>query len=97
MQRGAGGCPRSRRVDRRAEWRSFGARPDVVVGEPTAADGHRAKHRVVFVADGERTVLGADDLIRALDWRSVEAALPLTLLRRGRLEHLVVTPHERKS
>jgi len=51
----------------------------------------------VVVAAGERTILGADDLIRALDWRSVDAALPLTLLRRGRLEHLVVTPHERKS
>src|SRR5215469_10041446 len=51
----------------------------------------------VIVAAGERTVRGADDLIRALDWRSVDAALPLTLLRRGRLEHLVVTPRERRG
>jgi len=51
----------------------------------------------VIVAAGERTVRGADDLIRALDWRSIDAALPLALLRRGRLEHLTVTPRERRA
>jgi S1-C subfamily serine protease len=51
----------------------------------------------VIVAAGDRTVRGADDLIRALDWKSVDAALPLMLLRRGRLEHLTITPRERKA
>jgi S1-C subfamily serine protease len=50
----------------------------------------------VIVAAGERRTTGADDLIRALDWRSIDAALPLALLRRGRLEHPTVTPRERK-
>jgi len=51
----------------------------------------------VIVAAGARKVTGADDLIRALDWRSLESALPLALLRRGRLEHATVTPRERPS
>jgi S1-C subfamily serine protease len=51
----------------------------------------------VIVAAGERRTTGADDLIRALDWRSIDAPLPLALLRRGRLEHLTVTPRERKG
>jgi len=67
----------------------------VEAGSPAAAAG--LIDGDVVVAAGERTVMGADDLIRALDWRSVGAALPLTLLRRGRLEHLVVTPRERKG
>jgi S1-C subfamily serine protease len=51
----------------------------------------------VIIAAGERRTTGADDLIRALDWRSLEGPLPLALLRRGRLEHVTVTPRERKS
>ena len=49
----------------------------------------------VIVAAGERRVTGADDLIRALDWKSLAAPLPLTLLRRGRLEHATVVAKER--
>jgi S1-C subfamily serine protease len=49
----------------------------------------------VIVAAGERRVTGADDLIRALDWKSVDSPLPLTLLRRGRLEHAMVVARER--
>jgi S1-C subfamily serine protease len=51
----------------------------------------------VIVAAGERRVTGADDQIRALDVKSLGAPLPLTLLRRGRLEHATVIPRERKS
>jgi len=51
----------------------------------------------VIVAAGARKVTGADDLIRALDWRSLESPLPLALLRRGRLEHATVTPRERRG
>jgi S1-C subfamily serine protease len=51
----------------------------------------------VVIAAGERRTTGADDLIRALDWRSLESPLPLTLLRRGRLEHATVVPRERKT
>jgi S1-C subfamily serine protease len=51
----------------------------------------------VVVAAGTRQVTGADDLIRALDWRCLETPLPLTLLRRGRLEHATVVPRERKG
>ena len=51
----------------------------------------------VIVAAGERRTTGADDLIRALDWRSLEGPLSLTLLRRGRLEQATVTPRERKG
>jgi S1-C subfamily serine protease len=51
----------------------------------------------VVVAAGTRKVTGADDLIRALDWRSLETPLPLALLRRGRLEHATVTPRERAN
>ena len=51
----------------------------------------------VVIAAGERRTTGADDLIRALDWRSLAAPLPLTLLRRGRLEHATVIPRERKG
>jgi S1-C subfamily serine protease len=61
------------------------------------ADGAGLLDGDVIVAAGDRTVRGADDLIRALDWRSVDAALPFALLRRGRLEHTTVTPGERKS
>ena len=67
----------------------------IEAGSPAAAAG--LLDGDVIVAAGERTVLGADDLLRALDWRSLDAALPLTLLRRGRLEHRTVTPRERKS
>jgi len=62
---------------------------------PAAAAG--LKDGDVIVAAGARKVTGADDLIRALDWRSLESALPLALLRRGRLEHATVTPRERPS
>ena len=51
----------------------------------------------VIIAAGERRTTGADDLIRALDWRSLEGPLPLALLRRGRLEHVTVTPRERSA
>jgi S1-C subfamily serine protease len=51
----------------------------------------------VITAAGERKVTGADDLIRALDWRSLETPLPLTLLRRGRLQHATVVPRERQG
>jgi S1-C subfamily serine protease len=49
----------------------------------------------VVVTAGDRKTAGADDLIRALDWRSLDTPLPLALLRRGRLEHATVTPRER--
>ena len=65
----------------------------IEAGSPAAAAG--LLEGDVIIAAGERTVLGADDLIRALDWRSVDAALPLATLRRGRLDHLAVTPRER--
>jgi S1-C subfamily serine protease len=51
----------------------------------------------VIVAAGERRTTGADDLIRALDWRSLEGPQPLALLRRGRLEHVTVVPRERRG
>jgi S1-C subfamily serine protease len=51
----------------------------------------------VVVAAGDRRIAGADDLIRALDWKSLEAPLALALLRRGRLEHATVTPKERSA
>ena len=60
------------------------------------AAGARLLDGDVIVAAGERRTTGADDLIRALDWRSVDTPLPLALLRRGRLEQLTVTPRERK-
>jgi S1-C subfamily serine protease len=68
---------------------------NVDAGSPAAAAG--LLEGDVVVAAGERRVTGADDLIRALDWRSLETPLPLALLRRGRLEHAVVTPRERKG
>jgi S1-C subfamily serine protease len=68
---------------------------NVEAGSPAAAAG--LLDGDVVVAAGERRVTGADDLIHALDWRSLEAPLPLALLRRGRLEHAVVTPRERKT
>ena len=64
-------------------------------GSP-AAQGGLVEGDVVIAA-GERRTTGADDLIRALDWRSLEAPLPLTVLRRGRLEHVTVTPRLRTS
>jgi S1-C subfamily serine protease len=67
----------------------------VEAGSPAAASG--LLEGDVVVAAGERRVTGADDLIRALDWRSLETPLPLALLRRGRLEHAVVTARERKA
>ena len=67
----------------------------VEAGSPAAAAG--LLEGDVVVAAGERRVTGADDLIRALDWRSLETPLPLALLRRGRLEHAVVTASERKA
>jgi S1-C subfamily serine protease len=66
----------------------------VEAGSPAAAAG--LLEGDVVVAAGERRVTGADDLIRALDWRSLETPLPLALLRRGRLEHAVVTARERQ-
>jgi S1-C subfamily serine protease len=68
---------------------------NIEAGSPAAAAG--LIDGDVIVAAGTRTVRGADDLIRALDWKSIDAALPLTLLRRGRLEHLTVTPRERRG
>jgi S1-C subfamily serine protease len=67
----------------------------VEAGSPAAAAG--LLEGDVLVAAGERRVTGADDLIHALDWRSLERPLPLALLRRGRLEHATVTPRERKA
>ena len=67
----------------------------IEAGSPAAAAG--LVEGDVVVAAGERRVTGADDLIRALDWRSLETPLPLALLRRGRLEHAVVTPRERTA
>jgi S1-C subfamily serine protease len=66
---------------------------EVQPGGPAAAAG--LMDGDVIVAAGARKVTGADDLIRALDWRSLESPLPLALLRRGRLEHATVTPRER--
>jgi S1-C subfamily serine protease len=68
---------------------------EVQTGGPAAAAG--LLDGDVVVAAGERKVTGADDLIRALDWRSLESPLPLALLRRGRLEHATVTPRERPN
>ena len=68
---------------------------EVQSGGPAAAAG--LLDGDVIVAAGARKVTGADDLIRALDWRSLESPLPLALLRRGRLEHATVTPRERPS
>jgi S1-C subfamily serine protease len=68
---------------------------NVEAGSPAAAAG--LLDGDVVVAAGERRVTGADDLIRALDWRSLETPLPISLLRRGRLEQVVVTPRERKA
>jgi S1-C subfamily serine protease len=68
---------------------------NIEAGSPAGAAG--LLEGDVVVAAGERRVTGADDLIRALDWRSLETPLPLALLRRGRLEHAVVTPRERKA
>ena len=68
---------------------------NVEAGSPAAAAG--LVDGDVVVAAGERRVTGADDLIHALDWRSLEAPLPLALLRRGRLEHATVVPRERKT
>ena len=67
----------------------------VEAGSPAAAAG--LAEGDVLVAAGARRVTGADDLIRALDWRSLETPLPLALLRRGRLEHAVLTPRERTA
>ena len=66
----------------------------IEAGSPAAAAG--LLDGDVIVAAGERRITGADDLIRALDWRSLETPLPLALLRRGRLEHAVVTARERQ-
>jgi len=68
---------------------------EVQAGGPAAAAG--LMDGDVIVAAGARKVTGADDLIRALDWRSLESPLPLALLRRGRLEHATVTPRERRG
>jgi S1-C subfamily serine protease len=68
---------------------------EVQPGGPAAAAG--LLDGDVIVVAGARKVTGADDLIRALDWRSLESPLPLALLRRGRLEHATVTPRERPS
>jgi S1-C subfamily serine protease len=65
----------------------------IEAGSPAAIGG--LVEGDVVIAAGERRTTGADDLIRALDWRSLATPLPLTLLRRGRLEHLTVTPRER--
>jgi S1-C subfamily serine protease len=67
----------------------------IEAGSPAAVAG--LAEGDVVVAAGERRTTGADDLIRALDWRSLETPLPLTLLRRGRIEHAVVAPRERKD
>jgi S1-C subfamily serine protease len=67
----------------------------VEAGSPAAQAG--LVEGDVLVAAGERRVNGADDLIRALDWKSLQAPLPLTLLRRGRVAHATVTPQERKG
>ena len=67
----------------------------VEAGSPAAAAG--LLDGDVIIAAGERRTTGADDLIRALDWRSLEGPLSLTLLRRGRLEQATVTPRERKG
>jgi S1-C subfamily serine protease len=67
----------------------------IEAGSPAAVAG--LAEGDVVVAAGERRTTGADDLIRALDWRSLEAPLPLTLLRRGRLDHVVVAPRERQD
>jgi S1-C subfamily serine protease len=67
----------------------------IEAGSPAALGG--LVEGDVVIAAGERRTTGADDLIRALDWRSLEAPLPLTLLRRGRLEHATVTPQLRKT
>ncbi|HEX3916420.1 MAG TPA: trypsin-like peptidase domain-containing protein [Caulobacteraceae bacterium] len=64
-------------------------------GSPAALAG--LQDGDVVIAAGERRVTGADDLIHALDWRSLDTPLPLTLLRRGRLEHATVVPRERKG
>ncbi|HEY2710507.1 MAG TPA: trypsin-like peptidase domain-containing protein [Caulobacteraceae bacterium] len=65
----------------------------IEAGSPAAIGG--LVEGDVVIAAGERRTTGADDLIRALDWRSLATPLPLTLLRRGRLEHVTVTPRER--
>jgi S1-C subfamily serine protease len=67
----------------------------VEAGSPAALGG--LLEGDVVIAAGERRVTGADDLIRALDRRSLDAPLPLTLLRRGKLEHASVVPKERKG
>ena len=67
----------------------------VEAGSPAALGG--LQDGDVVVAAGQRRVTGADDLIRALDWRSLDTPLPLTLLRRARLEHATVVPRERKG
>ncbi|HEY3798362.1 MAG TPA: trypsin-like peptidase domain-containing protein [Caulobacteraceae bacterium] len=51
----------------------------------------------VIVSANARRTTGADDLIRALDWRSLEAPLTLAILRRGRPLTLTVTPRERPA
>jgi S1-C subfamily serine protease len=67
----------------------------IEAGSPAALAG--LAEGDVVIAAGLRRTTGADDLIRALDWRSLETPLPLTLLRRGHLEHAVVAPRERKD
>jgi S1-C subfamily serine protease len=66
---------------------------NVEAGSPAALGG--LLEGDVVIAAGARRVTGADDLIRALDWKSLDAPLPLALLRRGRLEHVTVVPRER--
>ena len=68
---------------------------NIEAGSPAATGG--LLEGDVVVAAGDRRVTGADDLIRALDWRSLESPLPIALLRRGHLEHAVVTPRERTT
>jgi S1-C subfamily serine protease len=51
---------------------------------------------VIVTVEG-RPMRGADDLIRALDVRSLRQPLTFLLLRRGKLETAVVTPRERNG
>jgi S1-C subfamily serine protease len=62
-------------------------------GSPAA--GGQLQEGDVIVAAGPREITGADDLIRALDQRSLGKPLPLKLIRQGRLLTLKVTPRER--
>ena len=62
----------------------------VEAGTPASAVGLEPGDVILFL-DGE-PVTGVDDLVRVLSGERIGKALPLTILRRGHMHPLIITP-----